>query len=257
MYHTILFEVKENVAVLTLNRADKLNSFTEEMNKEITKACKEVARNSEIRALLISGAGKAFCAGQDLTDINEGINHGDFLRQRYNPMIMAIHQLEKPVIAAVNGAAAGAGFSLALACDFRLASMKASFLEAFIHIGLVPDSGSSYFLPRIVGLSKALELAVLGEKISAEKALGLGLVSQLSEPEQLEEEAFQFAKRLAGMPTKAIGLIKKAMHKGFNSSLEETLEYEAYAQEIAGKSYDHKEGVTAFMEKRKASFEGK
>jgi 2-(1,2-epoxy-1,2-dihydrophenyl)acetyl-CoA isomerase len=259
MFETILFEVKDHVAILTLNRPDKLNSFTPKMNAEVVKACKEVARNDEIRALLITGAGRAFCAGEDLDSVNgeQEINHGDFLRQRYNPMIMQIHQLEKPVIAAVNGAAAGAGCSLALACDFRIASTKSSFIEAFIHIGLVPDSGSCYFLPRLVGLGKALELAILGEKISADKAQDLGIVNQLSEPEKVMEDALNFANRLAAMPTKAIGLIKRTMFKGLNSSLEETLEYEAFAQEIAGKTNDHKEGVASFIEKRKPSFEGK
>jgi 2-(1,2-epoxy-1,2-dihydrophenyl)acetyl-CoA isomerase len=259
MYETILFEVKDGVATLTLNRPDKLNSFTEQMNTDIVKACKEVARNDEIRTLLITGSGRAFCAGEDLDSVSgeQEINHGEFLRKRYNPMIMQIHQLNKPVVAAINGAAAGAGFSLALACDFRVASSKASFIEAFIHIGLVPDSGSSYFLPRIIGLGKALELAILGEKISAEKAQELGLVYQISEPDQLMEDAYTFAKRLASMPTKAISLIKRSMHKGMSSTLEEALEYEAYAQEIAGKTRDHKEGVTSFIEKRKPVFEGK
>jgi 2-(1,2-epoxy-1,2-dihydrophenyl)acetyl-CoA isomerase len=259
MFETILFEVKDHVATLTLNRPDKLNSFTPQMNAEIVKACKEVSRNAEIRALLITGAGRAFCAGEDLDSVSgqEEINHGDFLRQRYNPMIMQIHQLEKPVIAAVNGAAAGAGCSLALACDFRIASTKSSFIEAFVQIGLVPDSGSCYFLPRLVGLGKALELAILGEKISAAKAQELGLVYLLSDPEQLMDDAFGFAARLAAMPTKAIGLIKRTMFKALNSTLEETLEYEAYAQEIAGKTNDHKEGVASFVEKRKPSFEGK
>lgn len=259
MFETITFETKHKVAILTLNRPDKLNSFTEQMNKEIVKACKEVAKNDDIRALIITGAGRAFCAGEDLASVNSGapINHGDFLRKRYNPMIMAIHSLEKPVIAAVNGAAAGAGCSLALACDFRLASSKASFLEAFIHIGLVPDSGSCYFLPRIVGLAKALELAILGEKIPADQALELGLVTKVYEPDQLQDEALAFATRLANMPTKAIGLIKRTMYKGLATDLEGTLNEEAYAQEIAGKTHDHQEGVAAFMEKRKPVFEGK
>lgn len=259
MYETILYEVKDGVATLTLNRPDKLNSFTEQMNTEIVKVCKEVAKNDEIRTLLITGSGRAFCAGEDLDSVSgeQEINHGEFLRKRYNPMMMQIHQLEKPVVAAVNGAAAGAGFSLALACDFRVASSKASFIEAFIHIGLVPDSGSSYFLPRLIGLGKALELAILGEKISAEKAQELGLVYQVSEPDQLMDDARALTKRLASMPTKAIGLIKRSMHKGIASSIEEALEYEAYAQEIAGKTKDHKEGVASFIEKRKPVFEGK
>lgn len=257
-YETIQFEVEKNVALLTLNRPEKLNSFTAQMNKEILQACREVAKREDIRALLISGAGKAFCAGEDLGSVSSGlpINHGDVLRERYNPMMLALHQLEKPVVAAVNGAAAGAGMSLALACDFRLASTTASFLEAFVHIGLVPDSGSCYYLPRIVGWAKALELAILGEKISANQAYELGLVTRVVEPEQLMVEAKLFAERLAQMPTTAIGLIKKTMLQGQQSSFEATLEAEGYAQELAGKTRDHQEGVAAFLAKRRPVFQG-
>jgi 2-(1,2-epoxy-1,2-dihydrophenyl)acetyl-CoA isomerase len=259
MYETITFETKEHVGLLTLNRPDKLNAFTARMNREIVSVCKEVARNDQIRALLITGAGRAFCAGEDLASVSgsEPIDHGDVLRQRYNPMIEAIHRLEKPTIAAIHGAAAGAGMSLALVCDFRLAAENASFIEAFIHIGLVPDSGSIYFLPRIVGVAKALELAILGEKISAEQAYQLGLVTKVVESEQLQAEALAFARKLAAMPTRAIGLIKRSLDYGLNHSLTETLEYEAYAQEIAGKTEDHQEGVRAFMEKRRPNFSGK
>ncbi|WP_307338385.1 enoyl-CoA hydratase-related protein [Caldalkalibacillus uzonensis] len=259
MFETIIFEVQENVAILTLNRPDKLNAFTEQMNEEIMKACQQAGQDPSIRALIITGAGRAFCAGEDLASVSgdQAVDHGEFLRKRYNPMIMAIHQSEKPVIAAVNGAAAGAGCSLALACDFRIASSKASFIEAFIHIGLVPDSGSCYFLPRLVGLGKALELAILGEKVTAQEALELGLVRLVTEPDQLQAEALAFAQRLAQMPTKAIGLIKRTMYQGLTSTLEQALEYEAYAQRIAGQTADHQEGVKAFIEKRQPRFEGK
>lgn len=258
-YTTIQFDVEHHVAVLTLNRPEQLNAFTAEMNREIRQACQQVAQQEDIRALVITGAGKAFCAGEDLKSVSSGqeVNYGDVLRQRYNPMMKALHQLEKPVIAAVNGAAAGAGMSLALACDFRLASKNASFVEAFVHIGLVPDSGGCYYLPRIVGWAKALELALLGEKLSAEKAYELGLVTSLSEPDDLMKDAMLFAQRLANMPTKAIGLIKKTMLKGLNSSFVETLEAESYAQEIAGQTEDHLEGVQAFLEKRRPVFTGK
>ncbi|EGL81953.1 Enoyl-CoA hydratase/isomerase [Caldalkalibacillus thermarum TA2.A1] len=260
MYTTIRFEIEDQVAIVTLNRPDKLNAFTEEMNKEITKAFKDIATNDEIRAVLLTGAGRAFSAGEDLASVkgDKPVNHGQFLRKRYNPMILAIRNLEKPVVAAVNGVAAGAGCSLALACDFRIASDQASFIEAFIHIGLIPDSGSCYFLPRLVGVAKAMELAVLGDKITAEKAYELGLVNRVVEAGKLDEEAFRFAKRLAEMPTRAIGLIKRTMDRALHSrTLEEALEYEAYAQEIAGKTRDHQEGVKAFFEKRKPRFEGK
>lgn len=203
MFETIQFEKKNKVAVITLDRPDQLNSFTAQMNKELLKAFKTVSKDHEVRAVLLTGSGRAFCAGQDLADVqsDEEANFGDYLRQRYNPLIEAMAQLEKPIVASVNGAAAGAGFSLALACDFRVVSTKATFMEAFIHIGLVPDSGSCYFLPRYVGWGKAMELAVLGEKISAKKADELGLVTKLAEPESVMEEAMELATRLANTYT--------------------------------------------------------
>ncbi|GAA0344571.1 2-(1,2-epoxy-1,2-dihydrophenyl)acetyl-CoA isomerase PaaG [Bacillus carboniphilus] len=257
MYETILAEVKNGVLWVTLNRPDKLNAFIEQMHKEVTKVMKDAAKNPEVRAVVLTGAGRAFCSGQDLSDVPEGSDFGDILRTRYNPMIQSIANLEKPVIAAVNGVAAGAGVSLALACDFRIASEKASFVEAFIHIGLVPDSGNLYYLPRIVGHAKAMELAVLGEKISAEEAKELGLVTKVASTEVFEETVEAFAYRLAQMPTKAIGLIKRYLNQSFDVTLDEMLEKEAYAQKIAGESEDFKEGVQAFLEKRKPAFSGK
>lgn len=260
MYETIQYELRDRVAIVTLNRPDKLNAFTEQMNREITTLFKGFSRDDSVRAVLLSGQGKAFSAGEDLAGVSgeTPVNLGDILRRRYNPMILAVHQLEKPVVAAVNGVAAGAGFSLALACDFRIASEQATFIQAFINIGLVPDSGSCYFLPRLVGWAKALELAVLGEKITADKAQELGLVTQVVPPDELESAAFQFTHRLAQLPTKAIGLIKRTMAQAWHScSLEEALQLEAYAQEIAGQTEDHREGVQAFFEKRKPRFTGK
>lgn len=256
MYETILAEERNGVLWLTLNRPDKLNAFIEQMHKEVTKVIKDAGKSPEVRAVVITGAGRAFCSGQDLSDVKEGEDFGEILRTRYNPMIQAIASLEKPVIAAVNGVAAGAGMSLALACDFRIASEKASFVEAFIHVGLVPDSGNLYFLPRIVGHAKALELAVLGEKISAEQAKELGLVTEVASIENFEQTVEAFAYRLAQMPTKAIGLIKRYLNQSFDLTLDEMLEKEAYAQKIAGDSADHKEGVAAFLAKRKPSFTG-
>lgn len=260
MYETICYELKEKVAIITLNRPEKLNAFTEQMNVELTKVFKEVDTNDEVRAVILTGKGRAFSAGEDLANVkgDEPQNLGDILRKRYNPMILALHRLNKPVVAAVNGVAAGAGCSLALACDFRIASDQASFIEAFIQIGLVPDSGSCYFLPRLVGMAKALELAITGEKITAEQALHFGLVTKVVPADQLEEASFQFAQQLAQLPTKAIGLIKRTMYQAWHSrSLEEALEHEANAQEIAGYTRDHQEGIKAFFEKRKPVFEGK
>ncbi|KQL46304.1 enoyl-CoA hydratase [Brevibacillus choshinensis] len=258
MYETILYEVSEGVAVVTLNRPDKFNAFTEKMNKEITDALKQAQKDADVRCIVLTGAGRAFNAGQDLGDVAGGeVDFGGFLRERYNPMILQFQKTEKPIIAAVNGVAAGAGMSVALACDIRLASEKASFVNAFVNIGLVPDSGGCYFLPRIVGMGKALELAMTGEKVSAAEALRIGLVNQVYPAESFQEEAVAYARKLAALPTRAIGLIKRTMYKGLEMNLEETLKYEAFAQEAAGSTEDHKEGVTAFMEKRAPRFTGR
>ncbi|EJL43365.1 MULTISPECIES: enoyl-CoA hydratase-related protein [Brevibacillus] len=258
MYETILYEVAEGVAVVTLNRPDKFNAFTEVMHKEIVAALKEAQKDDAVRCILLTGAGRAFNAGQDLGEVSgEDIDFGGFLRKRYNPMILQLQKTEKPIVAAVNGVAAGAGMSLALACDIRLASEKASFVNAFVSIGLVPDSGGCYFLPRIVGIGKALELAMTGEKVSAEEALRIGLVNKVYPAERFMEEAVAYARKLAALPTRGIGLIKRTMYKGLEMGLEETLDYEAYAQEVAGSTADHKEGVAAFMEKRAPRFTGR
>lgn len=259
MYETILYEVSEGVAVVTLNRPDKFNAFTAVMNKEITDALKQAQKDTDVRCVVLTGAGRAFNAGQDLSDVSGGgdVDYGGFLRDRYNPMILQFQKTEKPIIAAVNGVAAGAGMSVALACDIRLASEKASFVNAFVNIGLVPDSGGCYFLPRIVGIGKALELAMTGEKVSAEEALRIGLVNQVYPAESFMEDALAYARKLALLPTKGIGLIKRTMYKGLEMGLEETLAYEAFAQEAAGSTADHKEGVTAFMEKRAPRFTGR
>lgn len=257
MYETINYKVENNVAWLTLNRPDKLNAFTEQMNNEIMKALRTAEKNAEVRCIVITGAGRAFCSGEDLAGVDKNTDHAEFLRTRYNPMIQKISSIEKPVIAGVNGVAAGAGMSLALVCDFRIASVKASFLEAFIHIGLIPDSGSFYYLPRLVGHAKAMELAVLGEKISAEEAFRIGLVTKVAEVDDFHHEVKAFAERLATMPTKAIGLIKRYLQESWESNLPDMLEKEAYGQRTAGLTDDHQEGLAAFMEKRRPTFIGK
>ncbi|GIM47762.1 enoyl-CoA hydratase [Collibacillus ludicampi] len=258
MYETIMYEITEGIAKITLNRPDKFNAFTEQMHKELIDALKQAGKSQDVRCLVLTGAGKAFNAGQDLAEVQEGdVDFAGFLRERYNPLIMQIRQTEKPVIAAVNGVAAGAGMSLALASDIRLASEKASFINAFVNIGLVPDSGGCYFLPRIVGIGKALELAMTGSKVTAEEAYRIGLVNHVFPADSFEADVMEYAIKLAKLPTKAIGLIKRAMYKGLHMTLEETLEYEAYTQQIAGNTEDHKEGVSAFFEKRNPVFKGK
>lgn len=256
MYNTILYERKESVAWITLNRPEKLNSFNKEMHDELLQALKSAEEDPNARAIVLTGAGRAFSAGQDLAEVNESIDYGELLRSRYNPIIQKMAEIAKPIIAAVNGTAAGAGFSLALASDFRLVSDKASFLNAFIHIGLVPDSGNTYYLPRMVGHAKALELMLLGEKVDAEQANQLGIVTKLIAEHEWEKEVSAFAVKLASMPTAAIGLIKQNVMMSWDSTLEEVLEGEARTQKLAGASEDHHEGVRAFMEKRKPQFKG-
>ncbi|HEU5138798.1 MAG TPA: enoyl-CoA hydratase-related protein [Bacillales bacterium] len=254
---TIQYAVEGGIARITLNRPDKLNAFNTQMHKELADALKQARKDSEVRVVVLTGEGRAFCSGQDLADVGEDVDFAEVLRKGYNPIIETLAGMEKPVVAAVNGTAAGAGVSLALACDFRLAHEKASFVEAFINIGLVPDSGNLYFLPRLVGHAKALELAVLGEKVRADKAEELGLVTKVVSADDWESEIQAFAERLANMPTKAIGLIKRYMQKSWENDLGEVLENEAYAQKIAGSTEDFKEGVQAFLDKRKPKFQGK
>src|SRR5699024_5364863 len=204
MYETINYDVKNQVAWISLNRPDKLNAFTEQMNKEMIQALKGAKKDTDVRAIVITGEGKAFCSGEDIGGISADADHREMIITRYKPMMETLANVEKPTIAAVNGAGAGAGFSLALGCDFRIASEKDSFIQAFINIGLIPDSGSLYYLPRIVGMANALKLTILGEKVKANDAKDYGLVTKVVPPDQLVEETKVFAERLAGMPTKAI-----------------------------------------------------
>lgn len=256
MFETVKYEVINHVAWIILNRPSKLNAFTETMNKEVEHAVKQASKDTTVRCIVITGEGRAFCSGQDLDGVLDNMDHGEVLRQRYNPMVLAIHQCEKPVVAAVNGVAAGAGMSLALTCDFRLLSEKASFIQSFIHVGLVPDAGNLYYLPKLVGHAKALELAILGEKISAYEARELGLATKIFTLDQWRLEVGAFAEKLASMPTKAIGLIKRNLKESWRSTIEESLEKDAQSQRIAGLTADHIEGVKAFTEKRKPIFAG-
>lgn len=263
-YETILFEVNDGVATLTLNRPDKLNSFTVQMHGEIMDALKQVKREDTIRCLLITGAGRGFCAGQDLSDRSvdpgdadaEVPNLGESLEERYNPLIRTLVNLEKPVICAVNGVAAGAGANLALACDIVLAAKSAAFIQAFCKIGLLPDSGGTWSLPRLVGTARAKGLALLGDKLPAVTAEEWGLIWKACEDEQLMETAETMARQLAQGPTVGLGLVKRALNASLDNDLDTQLDLERDLQTIAGRSHDYREGVAAFMEKRAPKFEG-
>ncbi|WP_186670991.1 enoyl-CoA hydratase-related protein [Sporosarcina sp. BP05] len=256
MFETIRYDVKDGIAWLILNRPDKLNAFIAQMNREVKEAIKAASYDEQVRCIVITGEGRAFCSGQDLSEVDEHMDHGQVLREHYGPMIKQIRQCEKPIVAAVNGVAAGAGFSLALACDFRLMSERASFLNAFIHVGLIPDSGNLYYLTQLVGQSKAAELAILGEKVPATVAVAMGLANRLIPSETWDADVSAFAARLGALPTKAIGLIKRSLKATSELSFEDYHELEAQGQRTAGLTKDHGEGVNAFMQKRKPVFTG-
>ncbi|MBY4677154.1 2-(1,2-epoxy-1,2-dihydrophenyl)acetyl-CoA isomerase PaaG [Marinobacterium arenosum] len=261
-YQNIEFEITDGVAVLTLNRPDSLNSFNADMHAEVRNALKEVKKSDQVRCLLITGNGRGFCAGQDLSDRNvapgaEMPNLGESIEKNYNPMIRTINSLEMPVICAVNGVAAGAGANIAFACDIVLAAKSASFIQAFCKIGLVPDSGGTYTLPRLVGQARAMGLAMLGDKIKAEQAEQWGMIWKAVDDEALKDEALALAKQLATQPTKGLALIKRAINASWNNSFDEQLDLERDLQTLAGRTEDYREGVAAFMEKRQPNFKGK
>jgi 2-(1,2-epoxy-1,2-dihydrophenyl)acetyl-CoA isomerase len=233
------------------------------MGRELLDALRNAERDDEVRCVIITGTGRAFCAGEDIQDLRgqyergENPKLGDRLLHKYNPIIRRIRRMEKPVIAAVNGVAAGAGAGIAYSCDIRIASENAKFLQAFIKVGLAPDSGTSFFLPRLAGFSKALELSLTGDEVSSRDAERYGLVYRVVPEDQLMATAREVASKLAQGATRAIGLTKRALNKSISSDLETVLEYESYLQEIAGATADHLEAVRAFFEKRKPVFKGK
>jgi 2-(1,2-epoxy-1,2-dihydrophenyl)acetyl-CoA isomerase len=244
------------VQTITLNRPDKMNAFTRALHGALREALKE-ARDPEVRAVVITGAGRGFCAGQDLTEFGESGDVGGALRETYHPNVLAIRALEKPVIAAVNGACAGAGLSLACACDIRIASDNASFVPGFIGIGLVPDAGGTYFLHRLLGASRAFEWMSSNRRLTAAEAHAWGIVSEVVEGDALPARAAELASFYAGLPTRAIGMTKRLFDHADTATLEEQLEHEAQLQAAATQTDDFREGVAAFLEKRKARFTGR
>src|SRR5438876_3019620 len=262
-YETILVEKKDQITRITLNRPAALNSFNDRMGEELYTALKEAEKDEGTRCLIITGAGRAFSAGEDVSGLKERYGGdsrpslGDHLRKKYHPMILRIRNMEKPVIARINGIAAGSGASLALACDIRIASEEAGLKQAFIGVGLVPDSGSSYFLTRMIGPGRALELIMTGKTIPAREAEQLGLINKVVPAAELDKHTDELAHRLATGPTKALGLSKRIVNRVTSLELPDALEYEAYNQDIAGRTSDHLEAVKSFLEKRQPKFSGK
>ena len=257
---TIQVKIENKIAFITLNRPEVFNSFNREMALALQGVLDDCDKNEEVRAIVLTGNGKAFCAGQDLKEVTSPeLNPGfkKILEDHYNPIIIRIREIKKPVIGAINGVAAGAGANIALACDIVIAHQKVSFIQAFSLIGLVPDSGGTYFLPRIIGFQKALALAMLGDKIGAEEAEKLGMIYKCVPSEEFEEIINKLAIKLANMPTKALGMIKELFNKSMTNTLEEQLDMESKYQIEAAQSEDYAEGVTAFIEKRKPNFKGK
>ena len=258
MTDTVVRVATDGVLTLTLNRPDALNSFNVEMKESLLAAFKDAARDKSVRVVVVTGAGRAFSAGQDLKERQApGVaDLGTELRARYNPIVLAMRKLEKPVIGAINGVAAGAGISVALACDIRIAADNASFIEVFARVGLVPDTGSTWFLPRLVGYAKAAEMMFTTDPVDAATAERIGLVNKVVPADQLMQETHALATRLAQAAPLALGLAKRALNRALEARLEEQLEFEAQLQSIAGRSKDHAEGVAAFVEKRSARFSG-
>jgi 2-(1,2-epoxy-1,2-dihydrophenyl)acetyl-CoA isomerase len=259
MSNSIELKIENSVAWITLNRPEVFNSFNREMALLLQKTLDDCNADATVRAIVITGNGKAFCAGQDLKEVTDPeLNPGfrKILEEHYNPIIQKIRTIEKPIIAAVNGVAAGAGANIALACDIVVSTDHASFIQAFSKIGLIPDSAGTFFLPRLIGLQRATALMMLGDKVTAEAALQMGLIYKILPVAFFEEETMQLATTLANMPTKALGLTKRLLNQSMTNNLEQQLALESDLQIEASSSNDYKEGVTAFVEKRKPEFKG-
>lgn len=261
-YSTIILTLSDGVATITLNRPDKLNAFTAQMHGELRGALASVAADKSVRALLLTGAGRGFCAGQDLADRavsagDEPVDLGHSIETNYNPLVRTLRALEIPVVAAVNGVAAGAGANLALACDIVLAARSASFIQAFCKIGLIPDTGGTWMLPRLLGMARATGLAMLGDKVSADRAEAWGMIWKCVDDEQLLPNATALAADLARQPTRGLAFIKQALAASPSNTLDQQLDVERDLQRLAGGTRDYREGVAAFMAKRAPSFEGR
>jgi 2-(1,2-epoxy-1,2-dihydrophenyl)acetyl-CoA isomerase len=255
----ILSELKEKVMVITLNRADKFNSFNREMALQLQDALDEAEANENVRAIVLTGIGKAFCAGQDLAEAIDpnGPGIAKIVDEHYNPIILRIRKIEKPIIAAVNGVAAGAGANIALACDIVTATNSASFIQAFSKIGLIPDSGGTFFLPRLIGFQRATALMMTGDKVMATEAQQMGMIYKVFADETFMTDALAFANTLANMPTKAMGLTKRLLNESLFNTHDKQLAREGIIQVDAASTADYAEGVNAFLEKRKPEFKGK
>jgi len=253
---SILFHIADGVAYITLNRPEKFNSFNREMALALQECMDKAEADEAVRCIYITGAGKAFCAGQDLAEAidPDGPELEQIVREHYNPIIRRIRHIEKPIVAAVNGVAAGAGANIALACDIVMATQSASFIQAFSKIALIPDSAGTYFLPRLIGMQKASALMMLGDKVGADEAAQMGMIYKSIADENFETAAKEVAKTLAQMPTKGLGLTKRLLNHSYNNDLEQQMDMEKDLQVEAGGSEDFKEGVNAFLEKRKPHY---